>query len=153
MMYSDKSYMGKRSYELREATVFARGDRFCESSFQIELPYESLSPYPDQLLLPSLFMRVGKPVAFVGLFVTLIFVFAKQWGYEPPFASSGLLLIIGVLMMFIGRKKLEITQIKNISGVPQLWIVRAGNEKENFDTFVTELLRRIQKASGKDGSC
>ena len=66
MNYSDSSYLGKRKYELREHTVFAKGDKFCEQSFEMELPYESFSPYPDKLLKPSLLMQVGKPVAFLG---------------------------------------------------------------------------------------
>ena len=69
---------------------------------------------------------------------------------EPEFRFSITVLVVGVLFMIFGRKKLEIAQFKNQSGTPLLWIVRAGEEKENFDAFVAEFLLRIQKACGKD---
>ena len=71
---------------------------------------------------------------------------------EPEYIYSSAVLVIGVLLMILGRKKLEIAQFKNQSGTPLLWIVRAGEEKEHFDAFVAEFILRIQKASGKDGA-
>ena len=75
----------------------------------------------------------------------------KGFGIDP-FAEGPLIcwfvMLVGLLMVFVGRKKEEYTCFKSGAGVTVLSVARNSKDTEIYDSFIAELQKQIIESRG-----
>lgn len=94
MQYTDSSLLGKRSYELRETTLWARGTNHLNQDFEVELPYTDFKPEYARLWVRSNNWIVG------GVLLSTLAGIGYQILSEPPVKTTWVGFMIGLI--FVG---------------------------------------------------
>jgi len=144
MKYSDSSSLGRRHYELREASIHVRGTQTNGDSFEVEIPYKQINPFPEKLRVYSPFFRLGLCFFVFGV-LALCLMRAMDFAGKGTFFSAALgLVVFGAVMALLGLKKIEMIRFNSTAGVPCLAVIRAGRYKSHYQSFVSELQNRIE---------
>ncbi len=146
MQYTDSSLLGKRSYELRETTLWARGTNHLNQDFEMELPYTDFKPEYARLWVRSNNWIVG------GVFLSTLAGIGYQILSEPPVKTTWVgfmigLIFVGIFFMLVGAQKIELVRFYSTNGSVLLDVVKKGSHKAEFEGFVKEIQKRIRAAA------
>jgi len=152
--YSDKSWLGRREYQLDPHKIRARGSQTSSGAdFDMSVELRSLRPEYDKLWLRHPAFIPGLIAIMIGIPLLILFSTGPMSSSYPRLfgpAASG---IVGIIIMvaFTSRKTHGV-QFKTNTGVPALLILQAGPRKNEFMQFVTAVQEAIIRAEqGADG--
>lgn len=147
MKYRDKSLLGKRNYELLEESISTTGASTLGATFETEIPYTDFKAKPEKL-------KILAPTFWSGIYIlsggtamiTAVGIFQSQdKAFLTGLASA--ISFVGLFIVGIAFRKIELVRFRSKAGFPLLDIIKAGPLKGEFDSFVSELSARIQKAT------
>jgi hypothetical protein len=146
VQYTDNSLLGKRSYELRETTLWARGTNHLNQDFEVEIPYSEFKPEYARFWVRSNNWIVA------GASICVMAGIGYQVVTEPPVKTYliGLmvgLIFVGIFLMLAGAQKIELVRFYSSNGTILMDVVKKGPRKAEFEGFVKEIQTRIRAAA------
>ena len=149
--YSERRPEASRDFELGASEIRVTGKVHFHSTFDIVLPLVEVDPRSDMLNLQSPIFKGGSLFAagsgLVGVF--LVAAFEMPLLSAPPLFCLSFALV-GVLMMLVRRRPIEFRAFRSRAGLTVLAISPEGPDRERFDAFIAELVRRIRRARAPD---
>ena len=149
MTYSDKSLLGKRSYEIKDSVLYAEGSNLTNHAFKVELALADLNPNFERVWIRSPMMIAGLWIMIGGCvgYTLLDKLAAGKAESIEGFCIS--LAFAGLFVLLVAMRRIEVVQFKSTAGVPLIMIVKAGKRKAEFDGFVGELQSQIKTIAEK----
>ncbi len=145
MAFILRSWTGRRIFQLRSDTLTVSGEYFGQKSIQ-EIPLRSISPdYQRQAQRFSLLIVV--PLILGALCLTLVvwLLTADNEVVQALATYPAIFFIASIVTAFRGVPRTDFFVFSDHWKQPLLSVVRDPKQAKEFDTFVHELLDRIER--------
>ena len=146
--YSDKSWLGRRVYQIDPPRIRAKGSQTSSGrDFDISVELKSLDPEYDKIWLRHPVFIPGLVAIMLGIPLLMIISTDPISSSHPRlFGSIAWTLVVILIMVVFTSRKTHGIQFRTITGVPALLILQAGRRKREFPEFVAALQEAIRRA-------
>jgi len=143
--YSDRIVSAKRQFTLTPDAVLVSGSTISGTRFEVRVPLDLLRPERSLIFYRQSAFWAGVGLAAGAGFVLIIIsnLPGIDW-VSVPILSIIALGVLGLLFAFITRRKLEVARFLTTRGTVGLDVIRAGRERERFQSFVDAVSHQIQ---------
>ncbi|MBE7467236.1 MAG: hypothetical protein HS116_27495 [Planctomycetes bacterium] len=145
--YDEIRFDGKRTFTLYADSILIKGVHSLQSEFETRIILNTIDPNLEILRIrnPNFIAGIRLFLAAGAIWAVLVFGFNFS-GYSFLPGLAGMISLVGFLLSFYTRKKVEYARFKNSSGMIVLDIAKAGREVHNFEGFVQKLTQQIKSA-------
>ena len=143
--YSDRIVSAKRQFTLMPDAVLVSGSTISGTRFELRVPLDSLQPERSRIFYRQSAFWAGVGLAGGAGFVLIIITNLPgiEW-VSVPILSIIALGVLGLLFAFITGRRLEVARFLTTSGTVGLDVIRAGRERDRFQSFVDAVTHQIQ---------
>ena len=151
MTYAERRFDGKRTFQLFADRVVIRGSEALSSEYEKTVRLDSLNAEFDRLwyrnpnCMHGIYLAVGSLIA--------VSILHKGFGMSSGTYLGGMAavgVIVGLLLAFATRHKVEYAVFKNQAGTSALSVARSGKQVGDYDPFIQRLVQQIQSCRQKD---
>ncbi len=143
--YSDRIVSAKRQFTLTPDAVLVSGSTISGTRFELHVPLDSLQSSRSRIFYRQSAFWAGVGLAGGAGFVLIILANLPgiEW-WSVPVLGIIALGVLGLAFALITGRRLEVARFITTSGVVGLDVIRAGRERDRFESFVDAVTHQIQ---------